>query len=103
MARSLIRLSHLGVASALSTFRRAAAAPGIGGLFGLFSGSVVSLGAQTLTITNGSFFYGAIQDGGIAGGTGGGLTIAGGATQQLAGTNTYTGLTTINATVASLI
>jgi autotransporter-associated beta strand protein len=70
----------------------------VGGLFSLFSASRVSLGAQTLTITNGSFFYGVIQDGGIAGGTGGGLTIAGNAVQQLGGTNTYTGLTTINAT-----
>jgi uncharacterized protein with beta-barrel porin domain len=65
----------------------------VGGLFSPFPASRVSLGAQTLTITNGSFFYGVIQDGG----TGGGLTIAGSAQQQLGGTNTYTGLTTINA------
>ncbi|WP_210253754.1 autotransporter outer membrane beta-barrel domain-containing protein [Bradyrhizobium sp. S69] len=70
----------------------------VGGLFGTSSSGRVSLGAQTLTITNGSFFDGVIQDGGIAGGTGGGLTIAGNAVQQLGGVNTYTGLTTINST-----
>jgi autotransporter-associated beta strand protein len=73
----------------------------VGGLFGLSSSSRVSLGAQTLTITNGSFFDGVIQDGGIIGfpaGIGGGVTIAGNAFQQLGGTNTYTGLTTIDAT-----
>lgn len=57
--------------------------------------SFVALGSKTLTITSGSFFGGVIQDGGIAGGTGGNLVIANGATQQLYGTNTYTGTTTI--------
>jgi outer membrane autotransporter protein len=56
----------------------------------------VSLGAQTLTITNASgTFGGVLADGGITPGTGGGLTIAGG-TQALTGTNTFTGNTTIN-------
>ena len=56
----------------------------------------VALGAQTLTLTNGSStFTGVIADGGIAGGTGGSLTVAGG-TATLAGANTYTGATTIN-------
>ena len=55
----------------------------------------VALGAQTLTITNGSTtFSGVIADGGIGGGIGGNLTVSGGA-QTLAGVNTYTGLTTI--------
>ena len=56
---------------------------------------IVALGSKTLTITGGSFFGGVIQDGGIAGGTGGNVAIANGATQQLFGTNTYTGTTTI--------
>jgi autotransporter-associated beta strand protein len=67
----------------------------------LFSGSTtsrVSLGAQTLTITGGSFFDGVIQDGGIGGGSGGSIAIAAFADQALGGTNTYTGSTTINAT-----
>jgi outer membrane autotransporter protein len=57
---------------------------------------MVSLGAQTLTLTNATgTFSGVLADGGIAGGTGGGLTIAGG-TETLTGTNTFTGATTIN-------
>ncbi len=59
---------------------------------------VVSLGSKTLTINGaGSSFLGVIQDGGIGGGAGGGVTIAAGALQQFGGINTYTGLTTINA------
>lgn len=67
----------------------------VNALFSAAAGSVVALGSKTLTITSGSFFGGVIQDGGIAGGTGGNLVIANGATQQLYGTNTYTGTTTI--------
>jgi autotransporter-associated beta strand protein len=52
----------------------------------------VALGANTLTITNGSTtFSGVIDDAG----QGGGLTVSGG-TQTLAGANTYSGATTIN-------
>jgi autotransporter-associated beta strand protein len=55
----------------------------------------VSLGAQTLTLTNASgTFSGVLADGGIAGGAGGGLTVAAG-TETLTGANTFTGLTTI--------
>ncbi|MET3907476.1 autotransporter-associated beta strand protein [Bradyrhizobium sp. S3.3.6] len=67
----------------------------VAGLYSLARVGIVALGSKTLTITNGSFFGGVIQDGGIAGGTGGNLVIANGATQQLYGTNTYTGTTTI--------
>src|SRR5262249_10318122 len=67
------------------------------GLFDPGGNGVVSLGGKTLTITNGSFFNGVIQDGGIGGGTGGSLVIAGGASQDLGGVNTYTGSTTIMA------
>lgn len=56
---------------------------------------VVALGSKTLTITAGNSFGGVIQDGGIGGGNGGNLVIATGAVQQLFGTNTYTGTTTI--------
>ena len=60
------------------------------------TGSQVNLGSQTLTITNGSGTYaGAIQDGGIAGGSFGSVTLAGG-TLTLSGNNTYTGSTTIS-------
>src|SRR5215469_1194169 len=61
------------------------------------SGSgTVSLGAQTLTLSNASgIFSGVLADGGFTPGTGGALTIAAG-TETLTGTNTYTGATTID-------
>ncbi len=56
------------------------------------SGSV-SLGAQRLRLSNASgTFSGVIADGGITGGTGGGLSLEGGS-QTLSGKNTYTGST----------
>lgn len=67
----------------------------VNALVSFTAGNFVSLGSKTLTITSGSFFGGVIQDGGIAGGTGGSVVIANGATQQLFGTNTYSGITTI--------
>jgi len=68
---------------------------------GLGNSGTVALGSKTLTIAiTTSFspplnFVGEIKDGGIAGGTGGGVTIASGL-QMLANTNSYTGLTTIS-------
>jgi fibronectin-binding autotransporter adhesin len=63
----------------------------------LLGNGTVLLGAQELTITNGSTtFSGVIADGGFAGGTGGSLIISGG-TETLTGANTYTGTTTIDA------
>lgn len=64
-------------------------------LFSFGASGVVALGSKTLTITSGNSFGGVIQDGGISGGTAGNLAIANGAAQQLYGTNTYTGTTTI--------
>lgn len=58
---------------------------------------IVALGSKTLTITSGSTFGGVIQDGGIAGSSGGSVVIAGGAVQAFGGVNTYTGTTTIQA------
>ncbi len=66
------------------------------------SGSgTVALGGQSLTITAGSgVFAGSLTDGGIGGGSTGGLIIAGG-TETLTGTSTYTGGTAVgqNATL----
>ena len=65
------------------------------------SGSgTVDLGSQTLTISNGGgttdgVSSGVIQDGGIAGGSGGSLVISGG-TEYLTGANSYTGTTSIS-------
>jgi len=71
----------------------------VAGLYDPFDVGVVSLGSKTLTIGSaGVAFNGVIQDGGIGNGAGGAVTIAAGGDQQLGGTNTYTGLTTINAT-----
>ncbi|HEY9112858.1 MAG TPA: autotransporter domain-containing protein, partial [Rhodanobacteraceae bacterium] len=57
------------------------------------SGSVI-LGEQTLTITNENSLYGGGFEGAISGA--GGVTLSG-SSLRLTGTNTYTGLTTINA------
>ena len=65
------------------------------------SGSVF-LGAQTLTVTTATgasdVFSGSIADGGASNGTGGSLAVAGGGTEILSGTNTYTGATGISGT-----
>ena len=64
---------------------------------------VINLGANTLIIGNtgglsSGSYSGVINDGGIAGGTGGGLKVTGlNYTQTLGGLNTYTGSTTIDA------
>jgi fibronectin-binding autotransporter adhesin len=69
----------------------------------LFGSGTVALGAQELTITNGSTtFSGVIADGGIGGGTKGSLIISGGV-QALSGVNTYTGDTTIAPTAGTAI
>ncbi|MFN5107113.1 MAG: autotransporter domain-containing protein [Bradyrhizobium sp.] len=69
----------------------------VAGLNDTVGGSVVSLGAKTLTITgNRGPYDGVIQDGGIGGGTGGNVTIASGGLATFGGVNTYTGLTTIS-------
>ncbi|MDA9436116.1 hypothetical protein XH88_30835 [Bradyrhizobium sp. CCBAU 51627] len=83
---------NVNLSNAAATFDISGTAAGgsAGGIFGV-SGSQVVLGARTLTITNASpvnIFYGTIA------GTGG-LTVTGGV-QELGGTNTYTGVTTIN-------
>src|ERR1700677_1105071 len=62
----------------------------------LSGGGAVFLGGQPLTLPAASgTFSGAISDGGIGGGIGGRLVIAGGS-EVLAGANTYSGGTTIN-------
>ncbi len=64
-------------------------------LTGLAGSGQVNLGSQALTLTNATGgFSGVIADGGLYGGTGASLVVAGG-TQTLTGANTYTGGTTI--------
>lgn len=67
---------------------------------GTLSGAgTVHLGANDLTLNQGgnTTFSGTLADGGIAGGTGGGVVKEGAGTLTLAGANTYTGGTQVNA------
>jgi fibronectin-binding autotransporter adhesin len=60
-----------------------------------FQQGTVALGGNTLTLTAAGSYAGTITDGGLAGGSGGRLTIASGL-EILSGVNIYTGATTIN-------
>ena len=86
-ASSQVNLTNAGTAFDISGTTAGASIVSLAGV----SGSNVTLGTQTLTITNGNaldIYYGAI-------GGSGGLTVTGGIA-ELGGTNTYTGVTTIN-------
>src|SRR6185369_4185271 len=87
---SIATSSKVDVANAAGTFDISATTAGatITSLTGV-ANSHVTLGAQTLTLSNANDTYA-----GIIQGTGG-LTLTAG-TQTLTGTNTYTGATTIN-------
>src|SRR6185503_663179 len=87
---SIATSSKVDVANAAGTFDISATTAGamVTSLNGV-ANSHVTLGAQTLTLSNANDSYA-----GIIQGTGG-LTLTAG-TQTLTGTNTYTGTTTIN-------
>jgi len=89
-----VMLSNTGTFD-ISTTTAGATIPTLNG-----AGNVL-LGNQELTVAGGGTFSGVIADGGVGGGTGGSLIIAG-STETLTGINTYTGDTTIdaNATLA---
>ena len=79
--------------------------PVIAGLTG--SAGTVALGANTLQVNvasgNTDVFGGVIQDGGVAGGTGGSLAMVGAGELDLTGVNLYTGPTSISSGTLSLI
>jgi autotransporter-associated beta strand protein len=89
---SISASSNVGVAGTFDISQTTSGAS----IVGLTGSGVVDLGGQTLTITGANeTFSGVIADGGIGGGTAGGLVIAGGE-ETLMGVNTYTGSTTID-------
>lgn len=63
------------------------------------AGSVIALGSKVLTVgsTNQSTMVAGLRDGGLGGGTGGSLVKVGTGELELAGTNSYTGLTRVEA------
>jgi autotransporter-associated beta strand protein len=86
-ASSQVNLTNTGATFNISGTTAGASIVSLNGV----SGSNVKLGTQTLTVTNGNtldIYYGVI-------GGSGGLTVTGGFA-VLGGTNTYTGVTTIN-------
>ena len=83
--------SEVAVAGTLDLSQTAAGAQ----IATLSGGGLIDLGGKTLTIASGATtFSGVIADGGLGGGSGGGLTIAGGV-ETLTGANTYTGATNV--------
>jgi len=62
-------------------------------------GSVIALGSKTLTVgsLNQSTMVAGLRDGGLGGGTGGSLVKVGSGELELSGTNSYTGLTRVEA------
>ena len=94
---AVVVMATTGVGTATLDISQTTSGASVGGLFDVAPGAVVSLGSKTLTLTGDTLFGGVIQDGGIGGGTGGGLTLATGANVLLAGASTYTGATRIEA------
>jgi fibronectin-binding autotransporter adhesin len=87
-----------GIAQAIFDISQTTAGASVGSLAATARNGIVNLGSRTLTLTSGAAtFFGVLQDGGLGGGTGGGLTLAANVQQELGGTNTYTGATTIGA------
>ena len=92
---AVVTFAPFGSGRPRSTSRRPVRAPRSPACSTLAGSGASAWVAKTLTITNGSSFAGVIQDGGIAGGTGGSLIISALGGQDLVGVNTYTGSTTI--------
>ena len=97
-SKSLSLQSSLGFNSTFDISGETAAS--IGTLSGV-AGSLVDLGAGTLTVNEATAntFAGVIRDGGLSGGAGGNLAVAGSAALTLTSVETYTGKTSVSGTL----
>lgn len=91
---SQIQFQYAGSTTGVFDISRTAAGASVNVLSDSIGGGGVDLGSRMLTIAQNSTFMGVMRDGGLGGGAGGQLNVAG-ATTTLGGVNTYTGATTV--------
>lgn len=89
-----VQFEYVGSSTGIFDISRTTAGASVNALSDSIGGGSVDLGSKMLTIAQNSTFMGVMRDGGLGGGTGGQLNVAG-ATTTLGGINTYTGATTV--------
>ena len=96
LAAAGIQFQYQGGTTGILDVSRVTAGTSIGSLSDSIGAAVVQLGSKTLTVAQDSAFAGSIRDGGLGGGAGGQINVAGGRL-TLSGANTFTGAATVQA------